>query len=394
MKKIIFTISFLSLVFHSIGQTKLIPNNYTILGHITSWENRYIYFSFKGIGKDRIWDSAIVKNNSFKFKGKLIEPSNGFITTLKFGRVQNLNDSNITKRLFISSSNMTIKLSPNNFQKAKLFGSKFQGDYYKLEKSKERLYNQITPLSNFYDSLNDKYITVMKSNNDSFTLKKLERKLDSLREKLDIFGTKLAKIDKAFFKQNPNSYVTSYLLKDYYNNLNLKELTTYYNAMWPSNKILEYGIKLKETINKLTKGSPGGMASNFSAIDSNGDAISLSQFKGNYILLDFWASWCKPCRAGNLELIKLYNKYKNKGIEFIGIADDNGSEDKWKSAILKDDISIWRHILDKKIGDNYSVHSIPLQILIDKNGKIIGRFGAGGEPNENLSKKMEEVFGQ
>lgn len=109
-------------------------------------------------------------------------------------------------------------------------------------------------------------------------------------------------------------------------------------------------------------------------------------------MLDFWASWCKPCRAGNPELIRLYKKYNEKGIEFIGIAGDNGSEDKWKLAIDKDGINIWRHILDKKIGDQYAVHSIPLQILIDPNGIIIGRFGEGGEPNESLSKLIEKIF--
>jgi thiol-disulfide isomerase/thioredoxin len=125
-----------------------------------------------------------------------------------------------------------------------------------------------------------------------------------------------------------------------------------------------------------------------------GDSLSLLQFRGRYVLLDFWASWCKPCRAGNPELITLYNKYKEKGIEFVGIADDNGTEDKWKSAVAKDNVKIWRHVLDKKVGDAYAVHSIPLQILIDPNGIIIGRFGEAGEPHENLSKSLERIFGQ
>ena len=378
---------------HSIGQSK--PSTaYSIKGHIKNWNGNLIYFSCKGIGVNRIWDSTIIKDNAFAFKGNLDEPSNGFITTLKSDRVKNLKDKNITERIFISPSAMTIYLVLDSFHKAKITGSKYQNEYQALENSKRKFYNKIEPISKLYDSLNEEYIKLTKLENTEAEKLILETKMDSINRILESFGAKCTKVDKAFFTTNPNSYITTYLLKDYYSSLSLKELKYYYDRMLPSTKKWEYGIKLKEAISSLQNGSPGSTATNFSEADIKGDSLSLSQFKGKYILLDFWASWCKPCRAGNPELISLYKKYKDKGIEFIGIADDNGSEDKWKLAIEKDNINIWRHILDKSIGNAYAVHSIPLQILIDPKGIIIGRFGEGGEPNENISKSLEKIFGQ
>lgn len=378
---------------YSFGQSKS-KTTYSIRGHLSDWEGKFIYFSCKGLGKSRVWDSTIVKGNTFKFKGTLDEPSNGFITILQFNRVQNLKDKNITERLFVSPSEMTISLKIDSFHYAKLIGSKYQSEYRILESSKKKLYKKIDPLSKLYDSLNAEYIKIMNLEKQESEKMSLETKMDSIKIKIDALNEKCSIIDRAFFAKNPNSYITTYLLQEYYSSLSLKELKYYYNKMLLSTKKWEYGIKLKEAISSLQNGSPGSTATNFREPDIKGDSLSLSQFRGKYILLDFWASWCKPCRAGNPELIRLYKKYKDKGIEFIGIADDNGSEDKWKSAIEKDNVNIWLHILDKRIGKTYAVHSIPLQILIDPNGIIIGRFGEGGEPNENISKSLEKLFGQ
>lgn len=142
------------------------------------------------------------------------------------------------------------------------------------------------------------------------------------------------------------------------------------------------------------------MAFVFSKTDINEKPISLEDFKGQYILLDFWASWCGPCRAGNPHLISLYKKYHDKGVEFIGIASDDNNIPAWHKAIKKDRVGIWRHILSgnkrkgNDIGDKYAIHTLPTKILIDPTGKIIGRYGADGENDAAMDKKFEEIFGK
>ena len=122
-------------------------------------------------------------------------------------------------------------------------------------------------------------------------------------------------------------------------------------------------------------------------------------------MVDFWASWCGPCRKGNPHLLSLYSKYKDKGLEIIGVASDDSDPEAWRKAVAKDQIGVWKHILsglrrlpngtyDKSedIGDQFGIHTLPTKILIDPKGVIIGRYGGGGENDEAMDKKMEEIF--
>jgi thiol-disulfide isomerase/thioredoxin len=393
MKYLFIIIAFTFISITSFAQLKY-PGIYSIKGRIDNWNGKYIFFSCRGIGKSREWDSTIVRNNVFSFSGKLLEPANGFITTRSLDRFKSLDDSAITERFFIGPSYMSISLSLNNFHQSRLKGSPYQDEYYSLQAAKRKWDDLATQSSLLYNNLNKEYTKALEKSPDSVYTLSLAKQLDSLSTIASSYSEKSDSIKNIFFKQRPNSYITAFLLEEYYRlfSLSLKELQWYYNRMNQTAKKWAYGIKLKNAITNLQKGSPGAMATNFSAKDINGDSISLLQFRGKYVLLDFWASWCVPCRAGNPELIRLYQQYKNKGIEFIGLAADIGTEDKWKAAVAKDGIQIWKQVLDKKIGDKYAVHTIPLQILIDPNGIIIGRYGDGGAPHENLEKNLESIF--
>ena len=140
---------------------------------------------------------------------------------------------------------------------------------------------------------------------------------------------------------------------------------------------------LEEQIEKLKPLAYGQMAPNFTLPDLNKNQISLSEFRGKVLLLDFWASWCKPCRIENPQLVKLYQKYSGLGFDILSISLDGTQrqkdpEKKWKQAIEEDNLSAWTHLSELKgwqtsVRELYNFNSIPYTILIDQDGKIIGK---------------------
>ncbi|MBI3233320.1 MAG: TlpA family protein disulfide reductase [Bacteroidetes bacterium] len=127
--------------------------------------------------------------------------------------------------------------------------------------------------------------------------------------------------------------------------------------------------------------------------DPSGNMIKLSSLRGQYVLVDFWASWCRPCRAENPNVVKAYKKYHGKGFEIFGVSlDDNN--DKWKKAIDADNLT-WKHVSELKgwqsdVCRKYNVNSIPFSILLDKDGKIIATNLRG----EELENKLKELLGE
>lgn len=152
-----------------------------------------------------------------------------------------------------------------------------------------------------------------------------------------------------------------------------------------------YVKDLDGIIKQLENVQIGKVAPEFSLPDTAGVSVSLSDFKGKYVLLDFWASWCPPCRRENPNVVKAFNEYKDKNFTIVGISLDK-DKSKWMKAIADDNLA-WTHLSDLKYWDSeipalYGVRGIPANVLLDPDGVIVAKNITG----EDLHKKLKEVI--
>ncbi|WEK17523.1 MAG: TlpA disulfide reductase family protein [Candidatus Pedobacter colombiensis] len=205
---------------------------------------------------------------------------------------------------------------------------------------------------------------------------------------------------KKFIKEHPDAFSSLYYLSIGGKEYSITELEEAYNGLSATYKGTRYAKSIKDRIEAGKVISSGGPAPDFSKPDANGKVVSLSQFRGKYVLLDFWGSWCGPCRAANPHLKELYKMYASKGFEILGVASEKVSvqaqaEDMWKKAIEKDGLT-WTNVLNNEtsmkqdVVQMYAIEGYPTQILLDKDGKIVARWlGAAGKA---LDDKLKEIF--
>lgn len=157
------------------------------------------------------------------------------------------------------------------------------------------------------------------------------------------------------------------------------------------------GKQLKEELAHFRNSRIGNPAPDFTLKDINGCALSLHAYKNKkYLFIDFWASWCMPCRDDFPFLKALYKKYRLRDFEIIGISTDSNA-DHWKRAVQKDGVGIWRQASTRlntnSVISDYFISAIPVKILVDKDGMIIRRWRGGGEENQSdLEKTLEEML--
>ena len=319
-------------------------------------------------------DSADAVNGQVKFKGTTEYPIKARIMLLKMDRYVEFVD------VILEEADITMDAS-KGLQDITYAGSKTQEDFNRWKSAEGPIIKQLMSTWGLVTKANEI--------GDKEAEKKAKEEIAGLRDQLRT-------VKEKFLLSNPRSLVTALMLADYVTPVweNLEVAEKVYKQLPDDIRSLPDLEKFGKELAIAMKISNGKSFPDISLPDSTGKIISAASYRGKYVLVDFWASWCGPCRAESPALREAYAKYKNKGFDILSISFDENIRS-WLKAVAKDGYT-WTNVVDSSgmgpqgnISSQYNIRAIPRNFLLDREGKIIATNLRG----EELEKKLKEVFG-
>ena len=306
---------------------------------------------------------ADVKNGSFEFTGNVSEPTGAYIMVIgQRGAIP----------FMLENANITVNAGQAGLTVTGSEGQKIYDQFMAINTTTQQ---EAMKLQQEYQAANGD-----------------QAKMQAVQEAYAKLMTDAQAKETELIKANPDSYVSTFVIVSSMGQMEYEQLKERYNLLGEKAKASAQGKAIAAQIAKLESTAIGQIAPNFTITTPEGESISLYDIKGKVKLIDFWASWCGPCRGENPHVVEIYKEYRPKGLEIFGVSLDNNKE-AWVKAIADDGL-VWKHGSDLKGWQSapaqlYSVSGIPHTVLLDENNKIIAKNLRGDELKQKIAELLK-----
>lgn len=340
---------------------------YTINGTVNGEETGNVFLIQYNQGKADTLGRSALTQGKFTIEGSVNEIAPAYLM---------IEGKRYAAPIFIENAAFTANLNPTKASETSITGTptqeiatQFEAINAKFEAEQAKLYQEFS--------------TAMQA--------KDEAKANEIRAQFDQLTKATQEQEDALIAANTNSIVSAFVIAQKMGGLKLDELKVKFESLSPEVKATIIGKVIGDRIAKVESVAIGQIAPDFTLNTPEGEPLSMHSVKGKVKIIDFWASWCGPCRGENPNVVKIYEEYHPKGLEIISVSLDRDKE-AWLQAI-KDDNLGWHHVSDLKFwqceaAQQYAVNGIPHIVILDENNKIIAKNLRG----EELENKIKELL--